>query len=306
MPYTSSITQQISKFTYRLNTSDNNELPEGDKIKVCGEFQRGDDETGVWGNSMKRDLISSVLNGFPIGTIMLVKPCGADHLTNHFILDGGNRARAIRDFINGDFTLPCKDKDGSKTMKKFNDLSSEIRQKFLNTNLHLLEIRVLREDPLDTIAQMFTNLNTKILPLTDGELIKAHGWQANIPIIEFAKNLIGEPWVTKLEEDEIIDDVRENWYQTFPGGGPDGTKRETKRCDNIKGMCGYILSSVYSNSGLFDKRFAKIKNYLTPENVITDEQKDKFINDISLFISTINAIENSDKYFKRKCSMQSK
>ena len=166
-----------------------------------------------------------------------------------------------------------------------------------------MEIRVLREDPIDTIAQMFTNLNTKILPLTDGELIKAHGWQANIPIIEFAKNLIGEPWVTKIEEDEIIDDVRENWYQTFPGGGPDGTKRETKRCDNIKGMIGYILSSIYSNSRLFDKRFAKIKNYLTPENVITDEQKDKFINDCSLFTSTINAIENSDKYFKRKCGM---
>jgi len=150
---------------------------------------------------------------------------------------------------------------------------------------------------------MFTNLNTKILPLTDGELIKAHGWQGNIPIIEFAKNLVGEPWVTEEDEDDIIDNVRENWYQTFPGGGADGTKRETKRCDNIAMMCGFILSSIYSNLGLFTKKFDKIKNYLTTENIITDEQKDKFIDNCSLLISTVNAIENSDELIKRKCGM---
>ena len=168
MPFTTSLCQSVHQFTYRLNTSDNEDLPEGDKIKVCGSFQRGDDETGVWGIGMKRDLINSITHDFPIGPIMLVKPCGADHLTNHFILDGGNRARAIRDFVNGDFTIPCEDENGSKTFKKFEDLSAEKRQKFLHTNLHLLEIRVHREDPLDTIARMFTNLNTKILPLTDG------------------------------------------------------------------------------------------------------------------------------------------
>ena len=194
MPYTSSTSQPIVQFTYRLNTSDNNDLPEGDKIKVCGAFQRGDDQTGVWNIKMRRALIKSILLGFPIGSIMLVKPCGADHLTNHFILDGGNRGRAIRDFMLGDFTIPYVQEDGSKTFKTFQELPVEIQAKFKHTRIHLQEIRVHREDPIDTIAQMFTNLNTMILPLKDGELIKAHGWQGDIPIIELAKRLIGEPW----------------------------------------------------------------------------------------------------------------
>lgn len=310
MPYITQLSQPIEQFVHRLNTTNNNDsMPEGEKIKVCAAFQRGDDETGVWNIKMQRKLVESILMGFPIGSIMLVKSWGAANSTKHFILDGGNRSRAMRDFMSGDFSIPYVEDDGSKTFKTFKELPVEIQAKFKNTNLHLQQIRVLREDPPDTVARMFTNTNTLILALKDGELIKAHGWLGNIPIIELAKRLVGEPWKYEvLDDDEyhIIDEVRENWHQTFPGGGSDGKKRETKRCDNIAMMCGFILSSKTSNLSLFTKKFDKIKNYLTPDNTFSDEEKEKLLSNLSKFIATINSINNSNDMFKTVCGMPKK
>lgn len=309
MPYITQLTQPIQQFVHRLNTTNNNDsMPEGEKIKVCAAFQRGDDHTGVWNLKMQRKLVESILMGFPIGSIMLVKAWGAANSTNHFILDGGNRSRAMRDFMSGNFSIAYVEEDGSKTFKTFEELPVEIQAKFKNTNLHLQQIRVLREDPPDTVARMFTNTNTLILSLKDGELIKAHGWMGNIPIIELAKRLIGEPWEYEVsgEWGDIIDEIRENWYQTFPGGGADGTKRETKRCDNIAMMCGFILSSITSSLSLFTKKFDKIKNHLTPENIITEVQKEKLLSNFTKFIATINAIDNNNDLFKRECGMPKK
>ena len=188
MPTTQTSTQSIRDFIRRLNTTQNVELPEGDRIKVCAAFQRGDDTTGVWPARMKRALINSILLGHPIGTIMLVKPAGASNTTNHYILDGGNRSRVIRDFLEDKF--PITTENGKKL---YSELSECIKAEFANKQLSIMEIRILRSDPNDTIARMFTNLNTMILALKDGELIKAHGWQGDIPIIELAKRLVGGP-----------------------------------------------------------------------------------------------------------------
>ena len=43
-------------------------------ITVCGAFQRGTNEDGVWPTKMKQDLIHSMVGGMPIGGYTLVKP----------------------------------------------------------------------------------------------------------------------------------------------------------------------------------------------------------------------------------------
>ena len=93
-------------------------------IKVCAAFQRGDDALDV---GMKRALINSILD--PIGTIMLVKPAGASTTTNHYILDGGNRSRVIRDFFEDKF--PIDTQDGRKL---YSELSEGVKAEFANKN----------------------------------------------------------------------------------------------------------------------------------------------------------------------------
>lgn len=308
MPTTKSYPQTIREFTQRLNTTQNVELPEGDRIKVCAAFQRGDDVTGVWPSRMKRALINSILLGHPIGTIMLVKPAGASNTTNHYILDGGNRSRVIRDFLEDKF--PIITQDGKKS---YSELSEGVKAEFANKNLHIMEIRILRSDPNDTIAQMFTNLNTMILALKDGELIKAHGWQGDILIIELAKRLVGGPWVT-TESDAVfvqqhpfgqaILDVREKWYNTFPSGTND--ERETKRCDNISHMCSYIVSSMNGDLSHWDKKFTKLKRHLTPENDLDDDQMEKLLERFNTFLDIIQEVNTHNEVFKSRCGFPKK
>ena len=303
MPSSRTISQSIRDFTQRLNTSENVDIPEGDKIKVCAAFQRGDDKTGVWPTRMKKALIKSLLLGHPIGSIMLVKPAGASNTTNHYILDGGNRSRVIRDFLEDEFDI-----DTSDGRKLYSELDSDTRAEFANKMLHIMEIRIKREDPHDTIAQMFTNLNTMILALKDGELIKAHGWQGDIPIIELAKRFVGGPWVTEESDTlfgeqhafgQAILDIREKWYNTFPSGT--NNERETKRCDNISLMCSYIVSSMNGDLSHWDKKFTKLKRHLTPEKELDDEQTEKLLERFNTFLDIIQEVNTHNNVFKTRC-----
>ena len=61
MPNISTTSQSYQEFVSRLSTTEDSNFPEGERIKVCAEFQRGDDETGIWGLKMKQDLIDSLL-----------------------------------------------------------------------------------------------------------------------------------------------------------------------------------------------------------------------------------------------------
>ena len=308
MPYITTLTQPIREFVQRLNTSETADMPEGDRIKVCAAFQRGDDRTGVWPNKMKRALINSLLLGHPIGTIMLVKPVGAMNTTNHYILDGGNRSRVIRDFLEDEFAIDTQD-----GRKLYSELDLGIQAEFANRTLNIMQVRILRDDPHDTIAQMFTNLNTMILALKDGELIKAHGWQGNIPIIEIAKMLVGGPWVTQESEAQFVEqhrfgqailNVRNKWHNTFPAGT--NGERETRRCDNIALMCSYLVSSLNNDLSHWDKKFTRLKRYLTPENNFSDEQMEKLLQRLNAFLDIIQEVDNYNDLFKSRCGFPKK
>lgn len=301
MPFITALTCTIEEYVQRLNTTENNEMPEGDRVKVCAAFQRGDDATGVWPLKMKRALIHSILRGHPIGTIMLVKPPGAGNSTNHYILDGGNRSRVIRDFLANEFTIDTD--DGRKT---YSELDIGQQASFANKHLHLQQIRIERTDPHDTIAQMFTNLNTMILSLKDGELLKAHSWQRDIPIAEIAKQLVGGPWERDDHNDQLLNDLKNQWYETFPGGGTDGTVRETKRCDNISHMVGYMLSALYNNVGLFTNKFYKVKDYLIRDNTPTQEDVTNMVTKLHRFLDIIQQIDNHGTFFKPICGFPRK
>ena len=70
-----------------------------DSIVIASEFQRGDEETGIWNVKQQRNLVDSVQQNFPIGNITLVKDHESAMAYNEpwMVLDGGTRARSLRD-----------------------------------------------------------------------------------------------------------------------------------------------------------------------------------------------------------------
>lgn len=316
MPSITTTSYTYTQFVDRINAIkiNNGDIAQHDRIKVCDDFQRGDDDTGVWNLKMKQELIDSLINGCPVGITMLVKPQGATYNTPWSILDGGNRARCVRDFFNNKFK--------TKDKRIFNELCPEIKANLKNSHIYLHYITISREDPDDIIATLFTRINTKIVPLKEGELIKAHGWQRNIPIIELAKKIIGGPWTNNQEKtdndeaDEDIDDkdiddeervdkvcrfLRKKWHNIFPGGGPECDIRETKRCDNIALACGFIVSSIQNSIPLFTTKFNTLKKYLIKDHSPPRDKLINLFNRISLLLDIVKDINNPKIMFKPQC-----
>ena len=75
------------------------------------------------------------------------------------ILDGANRARALRDFMNDKFTTSGETKEDRK---KFSQLNTETRVVMQQRAVHIQEIRITREDPVDIIADLFSRINKNI------------------------------------------------------------------------------------------------------------------------------------------------
>ena len=114
----------------------------------------------------------------------------------------------------------------------------------------------IKHRPTNTISEMFKRLNTLGDKLSNGELIKGHGWKGNVPEIEMAKRIIQDDW-TSSNYDPRITELRTNWINSI------GDIGETKRCDNIAMMCGFIISAKTSNFENFRNEYAKLEPKFT-------------------------------------------
>ena len=300
MPRNDTRTTTINEFYKSLNKENDYD---GDNIIIASLFQRGNEEDGVWSLNLKRDYIESLINGWPIGPTMLIKPAGS-HANPWLVLDGGNRARTIRDFLNNKFKTKG---DTLADRKYFRELDETTKANFKANPIYLIEVRITRDDPDDIVSELYTRINTKISPLKDGELIKALGWQNDRTIIELAKKLIGEHWISKIdldnENDKRIENCRNKFIELFPK-----PERETKRCDNLAMMIGYIVSSITNNVSKFDKRFNRLKPYLRKDYEFKEEDETKFYNRINTLFNILKKIntQNLIKLIPNTCGMPSR
>ena len=120
------------------------------KIKMDLPYQRG----LVWKNEQKSLLIHSILIGFPIPDIILVKQ------DEYFILvDGKQRLRTIFDYIDESFRLdPNTPKvfDEPIANKNFSELPAKLQHNFLNERLRFI---FLEDVDLEEISELFVRLN---------------------------------------------------------------------------------------------------------------------------------------------------
>ena len=130
MPRTSHTTFSIQEFVNKIKGGDHIAPHDKISIKASTIFNRGDESEGVWSKKMKQDYIDSIMNGYPIGQISLVKDYG-NHSSPWLIIDALNRARTLRDLLSNKFTVPHNLERGVL----FGDLPISIQEEFKNKRL---------------------------------------------------------------------------------------------------------------------------------------------------------------------------
>jgi len=275
------VDSQTIKNLYANNTCINTNPSE--KIEIESDFQRGDEETGVWSKQNKVLYIDSLQKSFPTGIFTFVK----DHTSISWkVIDGGNRMRAVRDFKDNKF----QDLRG----KKFSDLTAEERADFNTITIPCLWLTIEQTDLPETISTMFKRLNTSSKSLSQGELIKAHGWKKNCESIELAKKLVGDKWVSGFEEkDNEVSAIRDKWCEVF------STLEETTRCDNLAMMLGYVISAKVNNFVAFDKRYKKLLPHMSNKNCSTSlspQEKINIYSKLNLFLEVIKQLDSKDGF----------
>ena len=262
-----------------------------DSILIASDFQRGDEETGVWDVKQQMKYIDSLRNDFPTGILTLVSDAERTRGSSvpWKLLDGGNRSRAIRDFM----------KDRLPKML-YSDLTPHEKAAFDMTTVIVQKITIEVTDPSGTIARMFCSLNTSAKPLSQGELYKPHGWKKDVWQIEFAKELIGDTWESSFE-DERIPALKEKWSRII------GELGETKRCDNLASMIGYIISSKTKDLAHFDKRYSKnVEHLSSPGTIPSSEEISNIIGKFEAFLDILGEIGPCDVLGKAKKGIMSK
>lgn len=86
----------------------------------------------VWNTRMQRELVITILKGFPINPIVLWQ---TDDETKEVCVDGKNRLSAICEFMKNRFTIPYQGKE-----TKYEDLPEKVKDDFDDENL---DIRIL-------------------------------------------------------------------------------------------------------------------------------------------------------------------
>ena len=263
------------------------------EILVADAFQRGTEQVGVWTLQFKKDFIDSFIKDLPWGLIILVKKAG-NAMTPWSILDGANKTRCLRDFY--DNTFP--DRAGNK----FKDWDPDMKAAFKAKTFTVQEVKVTHHDPPGLIAEMFERLNTKVVPLSAGELTNALGWQRDIWVVEMAKTMLhwnNASWENPLIADGLDwENLQQRWEAAF------GDLSTHKRLNNVSFWAGLLLSSIQRNIKYFKKNYNLQKKFLLTEKDTSDEgrlqKQTKVFNDISTMLDFIEAIDNVTLWGVRK------
>ena len=96
-----------------------------------------------------------------------------------------------------------------------------------------------------------------------------------------------------------IKELNEKWSKVF-----DSKLSETRRCDSLAMMIGYILSAKNSSFNQFDKRYNKNKEELCkPDMQPNDKTIQTIFEKINSFLDLVNKIFKTNWFGKAKCGM---
>lgn len=127
-------------------------------LDLNAPYQRG----LVWGVTRKRNLIRSLLSGIPVPSIVIndrsVRFEGWDAERDPFyvVVDGKQRITALRDFVDGKFSVPGHWFDVDADEVRFTELDKPAQRKFMHRPIAVSEAKLAT---LDEERDMFDLIN---------------------------------------------------------------------------------------------------------------------------------------------------
>ena len=158
-------------------------------LTVNREYQRG----AVWKQPQQKRLIDSVLRGYPLPMIYLLRKqheFRGERSTSYEVIDGQQRINAMSEFFNNKFPLFDPKEDAKEARfprfievqpclwgrKRFEELSSDLRDRFLETSIAVVEVEAENDNEA---RDLFVRLQAG-LPLTAQE--KRDAWPGHLPL----------------------------------------------------------------------------------------------------------------------------
>lgn len=171
-------------------------------LKLAPPFQR----KSVWNEKHKSYLIDSVLEGYSVPEIYLQISKGY-----HTVVDGQQRVRAILEYIRNDYAVR-KSESKKHGGKKFDDLSINLRKKFLNFNLTTRELK--NYSKLE-VKELYKRLNKYVFSLNKQEIRKSTYEGEFIKLIKTLTNsvywlenkIVNTNEIKRMTDDEFISEL---------------------------------------------------------------------------------------------------
>lgn len=133
------------------------------QLSLAPEFQR----SAVWPKRAKAYLIDTILNEKPIPQLFFQRIIDSNTgRPKYEVIDGQQRLRAVFEFIEGEFPL-IESKNSEFLNKKFNELSTNLRERILNYDFVIQELHGYKEED---IRDTFIRMNRFVVKLSPQEL----------------------------------------------------------------------------------------------------------------------------------------
>lgn len=188
------------------------ELQKNKMLAANPEYQRG----AVWSSVHQKKLIDSLMRGYPLPIIYLhhiKKGVGNYSRDDLEIIDGQQRINALYNFSEGAFSLfdPVADEQKARfpafikdqpcewAGKTFDQLSPELKDKFLSTEL---TVAMIETDQINEVRDLFVRLQSG-LPLNNQETRDA--WPGEFT--EFILKLGGKPDLARYPGHRFFKDI---------------------------------------------------------------------------------------------------
>ena len=283
-----------------------------DWYKVDVTYQR---PNNVWSKNDKQCFIDTIIRGEPIPILFF--NYNTDE-KKYYIVDGQQRLSCIKDFHDNKFALSKEFSDESFDGKKFVDLTTEERKKFLEYDINT---KIMKDYDDERVRMIFSRLQ-RGKPLYMGEKLNAKPGKIVIAMRELAKHpFIAKSIGVSKQRYRVYEDVaRIIFYEKY---GPkecstnyinelfDVYKNEialeSKICKKIQNVLNYLLKCFPASPG--DYQFLSKHAWVqTVYSVISDLRDTHVLNgrekDIAKFIEDFHSRVYSEDWRTSEIKLQ--
>jgi len=250
----------------------------------------------VWKQTHKINFIDTILLNFPFPEVYLA-PGSLDQeklILVDEIVDGQQRLKAIRDYIEGTdiFALPTL-----KNIKKFSELSSEERTRFLN---YEISVRYLKSVTEEQVREIFQRINKTDYGLNATERLNAQ-WGGS-EFVCFAKQIIEKEFDLDTVLFKIPGETRQELGKFFHGEDDQNDAGVFSDNDMSRMFAlQYIMTLIATmDSEKYLSRNEKIKSYIEGYNENFPQAVDLLdrLLAVTRFINKLN-LRRDSRWFKK-------